>query len=103
MSFRTDIEQDLQDLLSDDMFGVEMVIDSDVVTGVWHNAMDSQVGITPGAFTASIVERFRLIAKKEDIEVVVGQELEINGVRWIVVGQRPAETLTDIVCERYTA
>ena len=103
MSLRDDIESDLFDLLDDEMFGRDMLIDGDYITGIWQSDNLLEPGQTPGHFAGSIVERYRLIVSKKDLEAVTGQELDIDGVKWTVVGIRPWSTMTDLVVERYTA
>lgn len=99
MSLQTDVETELLDLLTADVFGREMVIDGETVTAIL--APDNAVG--PGVMPGQIVQRYRLIAARADFVAYVGNEIEIDGETWQVVGEQPMELLTSLLLERYTA
>ena len=99
MGLTADVETELMGLLAAEMFGREMVINSVAVTGIWQ-ADDT---VEPGAFTGSIVERYRLVVASSVLTAIGGQELVIDSKTYTVVGKRPMELMTDISVERYTA
>ena len=94
------VETELLDLLDPDLFGMtDLLIDGQAVAGVFAPEERDQQGTYPG----QIVERYRLICRREDLSAAVGEELDIGGQVWAVVQNRTMAYLTDLTLIRYTA
>jgi hypothetical protein len=97
MGLIAEVESALLELLDEDHFGsASLTVNSLPVVGSWQ-ADDRSM---PGQFPGQIVERMRLICAASAFSAEVGEEIDVNGDLWLVVGKRPMELTTDLTCER---
>lgn len=93
------IEQDLLELLADDGFGRPLVVDGRSTTGVFAPERDT----ASADFAGANVMRWRLAVPALAPAPVVGQELEIDGERWLVTQLWSTEPILDAVLTRYVS
>jgi len=98
MSILSNLAEAILPLTGTGGFGRSLTIDGSPVTAIF--APDAAT--VAGDLSGSVVERYRLECDATDLVVRPGQELDIDGLLWMVVAVDSAlPGLTDAVLERF--